>query len=959
MLNKKNVLACLAAGLLLISTLPACAQTLVREVAGISEYKLDNGLQVLLMPVAGAGRTYVTVTYKVGSRMEGPQETGMAHLLEHVTFRGVQDEAGQMVDLGAEIKKLAVTSFNATTSEDRTSYLENFGANPAMLARLLELEALRMRSARLAQADFEKEKPIVLNEMGIRGESLEGQMFEGLASGVFRSHPYGRPVIGYPKDIEQLSLATLRHFYETWYRPDNAVLMIAGEFDPAATLALVQRSFGKIEQSGAPLPEAPPAEPAQTGPRRVTLRTASSAVGVAYRVPGMAHRDAAAVKVMTAFLPVVPTNFIPNEGDAGVPTTHQLASHDPGYVVLVQPMPRARTDDTRARAALEKRAERWVETLELDNLSGYSRSIELTAEHMQSQLRLALRNPAGASALISEAVGAGDWRLVLRLLDDLGRLAPADVMHAYNAYVIPENRTLALGVTDPAVTALELEQQKVGGFAGLFSKPAKVDTVKDAGATVGALDTAGAAVGSTGGAAFELDPAKLDRDVRRLLLPSGITLDMLDRKTADGRVYLTLQLRFGNAPAQAADPGWRGLTQPMLEVGIEDAGQRLYLRYSEIQNVKAKGQFSYNIQGGPQHLLVVLTAPSESLPAAVALLRGLLLGPVLDREVFQSLKAQTIRQFTDQLHEPDWAPELARQHRMKAQGLSLNQAGYEPSERELIEIWNKLDVKAVRGFWQRSWSANDARFSVVGAVPESLPAIIESLFGDWKKPQAPAYERFEARFKPEPAARFVSLATAGKGGAAQTTARIALQQDFPLNERDPEALPLTLGLRILAAPGINGSRLTDRLRGRDAISYAVDYMLHLPRFGDAANVLIFAAAAPGQAARAEAAMQEEVARLLEQGITAAELEAAKHEVRTGRSDLLRNDAALASLLLSQADRDEGFATTAAREDVAINAATVESVNAALRKFLLPDRWVIVVTGAASEKAEKAGAQEKR
>ncbi len=163
----KSVLAWLAAGLICVVASAAELQP-VRTLAGISEYKLDNGLQLLLMPVPGSGRTFVTVTYKVGSRMEGPGEAGMAHLLEHVTFRGTRDAQGQGVDLGIEIHKLT-SSANGHTTQDQTNYSENFVPDVSVLRRLLALEAQRMQHARLDAEDFEKEKPIVLNEMGSGG----------------------------------------------------------------------------------------------------------------------------------------------------------------------------------------------------------------------------------------------------------------------------------------------------------------------------------------------------------------------------------------------------------------------------------------------------------------------------------------------------------------------------------------------------------------------------------------------------------------------------------------------------------------------------------------------------------------------------------------------------------------------------------------------------------------------
>ncbi|XHS79263.1 M16 family metallopeptidase [Burkholderiaceae bacterium UC74_6] len=949
--------AALALALGFTSTVRAAEPELVRQLAGFSEYRLANGLQVILLPVAGSGRTWLTVTYKVGSRMEGPNEAGMAHLLEHVTFRGASAADGQPLEIGAEFKKLPISGQNGTTTLDRTNYFENFVADPAVLDRALALEALRMRSARLDAADFEKEKPIVLNEMGMRGEGAVRQMVEALAASAFKLHPYRLPTIGNAADIEQLSLGRLRTFYDKYYRPDNAVLMLAGEFDAATVLQAVQKNFGALANPAGAVPELNVSEPAQAGPRLVTLRTQQSTVGVAYRVPAMAHPQAAAVAVMGAMLSGIRSNLIAGQGDVGTGVTVPLRMHDPFLTALILPMPRAASGDDKSREALTERARDWAEALERADLSG---SKDETATRfmivkLRNDLRGGLRDPGIASALISDAVGAGDWRLPLRLLDDLGHLTPRDVRAAFDTYVRPENRSLAIGVTDKHITEPQFAEEKVGGLRGWFSKPSKIAEVQDAGATIGALDKAGQQIGSTGGTAYELDPAKLDRDVQRVKLPSGALLALLKRQSVDDRVQLQLLMRWGDAPSLAAEPGWRALVPELFEGGID--GQSRFSR-EQIARAKTSMQLQYSLRSGPQLLIATLSVPREHVIPALALLRGLLRDPAFDADAFKRVKDQALTRLAASRRSADWAPELARQHHMQAQGLYANRAGYEPSVQEQIEIWNKLDLATARAFWKRYWSANELQVSAVGPLPDNFYALVEGSFGDWKKPEAPAFERWVPGYKPEPGARFVSSVRAGAADGSQASANIVFQQELPLNANEPDAFAMLLGARILAGGHTSGSRLADRLRAQDAISYNVDYNLRVPEHGNAGALRLSAIAAPAHAAAAETAMREEIARLLQDGVTAAELEEVKRQFRTARGDLLRNDAALNALLLAQLDKGEGFADMAAREEAGLAAATVESVNGALRRLLKPDRWVVVVTGASKEEVPAAAASVK-
>jgi zinc protease len=940
----KKLGATLVAGLICIAA-QAAELTPVRTLGGISEYQLDNGLQLLLMPVPGAGRTFVTVTYKVGSRMEGPQEAGMAHLLEHVTFRGTRDPQGAFIDLGAEIKKVAPSS-NGTTDFDHTNYTEDFVADPSVLSRVLALEAGRMVNSRLAEEDFEKEKPIVLNEMGMRGAVLGQQLLEGLEQGGFARHPYRRPVIGYTEDIEKLSLPVLRSFYEKFYRPDNAVLMIAGEFEVPQALAAVQASFGTLARPAGPVPEFSNIEPAQTAPRVVTLHTTQTGVAVGYHAPGLADAHAAALMVFNQMMPAIRSELTNDRSGMGAPVNFWQPTRDPFLLATGLPLPKSKSGDAEAREALAKQAEGWAEAMERGQFAGLNdrRNLTVAIERARSQMSQVLHAPGPASVMISRAVGAGDWRLAFKLLDELNGLQADDVSSAAEAYVRAINRVVVLGVTDPAIVGSRVEEHPLSGIASWFAKPVNVATVKDAAGAVGELKTPQVQQGATAGTAFEMDPAALDRETRRLQLPSGILLATLNRQSPDARVTVLLHFRWGSPQAMATEQGWRMLGLDLFSAGTDGATR---LDETQISFLKAKLQAELGILVGPQGLDASLNVPSQHLIMALHLLRDLLRAPDLPVQSFQNLKLRSLTRLSSDPHGPDWAPELARRHRMQARGLQWGDPGYVPSPGELADILKKLDIDAVRAYWRRYGSANEARISAVGPLPESFLTAVETYFGDWKKPEAPPFERYVPGFKPEEGVRFVSSRKAAHPGEddAHASANLQCAQGFEMNALDEDAVAMTIGARILAGGQVSGSRLTDRLRGRDAISYSVGYGLSLPQFGNAASLSLSATASPANALRAETAIREELARLLKDGITQAELDEARRQFMETRRSRFSSDGALAGALMQQLDRRESFAQADARQLTALEGLTVERVNAVLRRTLLPERWVMVITGA--------------
>src|SRR5512133_52732 len=210
-------------------------------VEGITEYNLDNGLRVLLFPDASKQTTTVNITYLVGSRHEGYGETGMAHLLEHMVFKGTPKHA----DIPAELTNHGARP-NGTTWYDRTNYFETVPATDSNLVWALDLEADRMVNSYIAKKDLESEFSVVRNEFEMGENSPLDILMERTASTAYLWHNYGKSTIGARADIENVPIERLKAFYQRYYQPDNAVLVVAGKFDVNRTLGLIAAKFGAI-----------------------------------------------------------------------------------------------------------------------------------------------------------------------------------------------------------------------------------------------------------------------------------------------------------------------------------------------------------------------------------------------------------------------------------------------------------------------------------------------------------------------------------------------------------------------------------------------------------------------------------------------------------------------------------------------------------------------------------------
>ncbi|MCS7221951.1 MAG: pitrilysin family protein [Anaerolineae bacterium] len=249
--------------------------------------RLDNGLTVLMRPSRGAPVVSFWVWYRVGSRNEGPGMTGASHWVEHMLFRGTPQFPGGLVHrLIAREGGIR----NGMTSYDFTCYFETLPADRVDLA--LRIEADRMINAQFAPEDVEAERTIILAERAGRENQPTSRLHEAIEQAAFQVHSYGHPVIGWREDLERMTRDMLYAHYRTCYAPDNAVISIAGDFQPDEMKTRVAELFGAIPPAGVRPVEPLPEPPRRTMQRvRVTGQERTSYVEMAFPAPPAVHPD--------------------------------------------------------------------------------------------------------------------------------------------------------------------------------------------------------------------------------------------------------------------------------------------------------------------------------------------------------------------------------------------------------------------------------------------------------------------------------------------------------------------------------------------------------------------------------------------------------------------------------------------------------------------------------------------
>lgn len=434
---------------MLLAALAGCRQdspvpdgggfTHVRTLGGVAEYQLQrNGLTVLLVQDRSAPVVTFNVTYLVGSRNEVTGTTGATHLLEHLMFKGTDAHnkpAGTSLD---QYLERVGARYNATTWLDRTNYFATVGKDD--LAGYVAIEADRMRNLWLREEDRAAEMTVVRNEFERGKNNPEAVLDEEVTAAAYQALPYRHSTIGWKSDIENVSIDKLRAFYDTFYWPNNAVVTVVGDFDTDEALALVARHYGGFPVSPEPIPEMYTQEPAQSGPRRVTVKRPGElgTVLIAHKTTHGRHADQPALAVLDAILAsgknarltraLVDRGLALGVGADGHPT-RDLGLHSLS----------ARLAPGASHEQVEQALLAEVEKVQRDGVT----AAEVQRVQRQYRASEAYRRDgtAGVVRALNEWIAAGDWTLYVTFPEAIAKVTPEDVRRVAKAYLNPDQST--------------------------------------------------------------------------------------------------------------------------------------------------------------------------------------------------------------------------------------------------------------------------------------------------------------------------------------------------------------------------------------------------------------------------------------------------------------------------------------------------------------------------------------
>ncbi len=870
------------------------------SVEGITEYQLPNGLKVLLFPDQSKATITVNVTYMVGSRHEAYGETGMAHLLEHLVFKGTPDHP----NIPQELTEHGCRP-NGTTWYDRTNYFETFSATEENLDWALDMESDRMVNSFIAKKDLDSEMTVVRNEYE-RGENSPGSvLMKRVLGSAFLWHNYGNTTIGSRSDLENVPIDRLKGFYKKYYQPDNAILLVAGKIDKEATLHKIVATFGKIPKPTRELIPTYTKEPTQDGERYVELRRVGDlqSVSVAYHTPPGPHADYASIAVIDELLTNEPAGrlykSLVETKKASYLWGFAPSLKEGGYFYV--------NADVRKENSMDEAKSVLLSTLDdLADNPPTEDEVERAKARILKNWELSYNSSDRVGMTMSEYIAQGDWRLFFLFRDRIEQVKVEDVITAAKKYFKPSNRTV--GVFIPDANPDRVEVPNAPNVKALVASYKGKELIAE-------------------GEAFDASPENIDARTNSGEMTNGMEYAMLSKENRGDAVIATIRLRYGTPKSLVGKSVVGSFAASMLDKGTATMSRQ------EIQDKLDALKARTRIFGGKEGTTIRVETTNENLPEILDLVADMTKNPAMSQEEFEKAKEENLAFLEEQLSEPQALAN--REFNRLLNPYPKTDARYSMTMQEEMDAIKALTLEEVKMFHKENFGASEATVAVVGDFDEKLvKEKVDKHFGSWESPGK--YIRLKDEYNMlQPTD--VNLETPDKANAM-----FFAGMNLPIGDTHPDYPALVLGNYMLGGGFLN-SRLATRIRQKEGLSYGVGSWFYGNSQDESGGFGAYAIYAPENRDKVQTAFVEEIEKATTDGFTQEEIDAAKSGWLQSRQVTRAQDGSLANSFTNNLRLDRTMAWSAEFEKK-IEMLTMEEINAAMAKHIDASKFIYVKAG---------------
>lgn len=812
---------------------------------GISSYRLSNGFKIILIPFPNASNTRIELLVKAGSKVEGYGETGMAHLLEHMLFKG----AGRRKSIKADLTRLGAT-YNGSTTTDRTNYYEVVDADDRKIEELIKLEADRFIRPTFTSSDLASEMTVVRNEL----ENSEHQPFrlvlDTLNRNLFVWHGYGRTTIGARSDIEGATYASLRNFHSKHYRADNAVLIISGKFDSEKVLQLAAAQFkdAKNPQKNLTLDVTRENSQAKTSRTELFLNLGTTVAASGWKLPGLTERgvyafDLASKAMCDSQWGSLRKDLVVNRKLAVSVSCY--TSIDPDYSKFI----------AYARAGQEGDAEKI--SLELGT------HIEDFAQKGITQQQLDRARLSAATSFdktvadyqelaqnISEAEVGGDWRLFLWQHDVYKSISLPEANDALSKWLIPTNRSDVLLHHSESAKPINV------------SMDVRVESLLDGKNWASVIPYADPMPKTY----VELANTEQKIDLGR----RDVEAALIKRKTSGDLVYFSFQNDYGSSQSlknrrlacTAASAlikfGGNGLDRDALNARMESLNARWMMDLERIY----------------------IEVPRKNLNDAFDTLFSVWTSPLLPMAEFDSYKASLVANYESALKDPtrlldyevalrfdnfpegSWNKPLKIEERLKAlKGLEYEEVkrcsdDFSGISHVSLGVVGDITSSDLKALWNKTVGSQKSKLPYERSAVPVAPKSIDTALIVIKKPDAP-------------------------------NAKITGTSVIPISLQSEDHAALEIAIYVLG--GTSRSLIWDQVREKNGFAYQARMGISVDPYDDRATVEISATSSTGNAEKTLASLKSVLSQALKDGISDAQLQTAKESWKESRKSFFGDE----------------------------------------------------------------------
>ncbi|MGQ7944620.1 M16 family metallopeptidase [Flavobacterium sp. WC2509] len=873
----------------------------VTSVEGIKEYSLPNGLKILLIPDAAQSNVVVNIIYGVGSRHEGYGESGMAHLLEHMLFK----RSSKFTDIKKTIADKGAQA-NGTTYYDRTNYYEVLPATDENLKWALDMESDRMTTSAILQSDLDSEFSVVRNEFEINENDPSGVLNERILSTAYLWHNYGKSTIGSKEDIERVKANRLKVFYQKYYQPNNATLIIGGKFDEKKTLSWIKEYFAPIPKSKNEIEQTYTVEPAQDGERFVELKRNGDLqhIGMAYHTPSYSDKEYAANDALISIITNNPSGALYKAlVETKLSTSvygYTLTLRDPAFSYFACEISKDKDINTVQKAFLETMNTVPTMTFTEDDL-------KRAKNELLKQFENTYNKTLNLSVAMTEFIGAGDWRLFFINRDNIEALTVADVQNAAKKYYLQSNRTWGRFIPDANSQRTTVKETKdiaavVNGYKG---KELEANT-----------------------ATFETSVANIIKSTEEGKLASGGKYALLEKPAKGNKIEGRLLLRMGDEKSLSQKSMIAGLTASMLKLGTKTRTKKDI--NDQIDQYKINLSFTGSVDG----LYVRISTDKANLSNALNLIQDILKNPSFDAAEFEKLKLKTKNAIESNRNEPQ---AVASEELTKLTSLYLKtHPFYSETTDESLATLNKITIEDIKNFYATFYGGTNSISSFVGGIDKTvIKNFLNSTFDNWTAKVA--YKRIPAQyFDVKSTEKTIQIND-------KTNAVLLEKMNLNIGEKSPDYPALEMANELLGGGSFLSSRIPQRLRETEGLSYGAGSYLQSSTLDPKTEWGIYAFYNPTMKDKLTTALNEEIQKALSKGFTKEEFDSSLKSWLQSRQTVLGTDEFLVRELRENMDLGKTFKDYEEFETKVKNL-DVQKVNATFIKYFDPKKIVTINAG---------------